>query len=459
MSFISYKQFVRKFYFPLLCKIKREQTLEYLGKLEQSQYLSGEEIKKMQWSRLQRLITHAYENTLYYKRLFNNAELKPDDIKTYEDFLNIPLLSKENVRNHQKEFLDRTHRGKFYKTITSGSEGLSLKLFYDRDFKSWVSAAQWRARRWFGVDIGDKEVAFWGRPLESSFERLVGPYKARMRNIMLISPFDVSKKRLDAHRRKIRGFRPDYMYGYALSIYKLAEYIKQAGKEKKDSFGYKAIFTTSETLFKHQENLIEEAFGCKVAQEYGCAEAGIIAHECPQGNMHITSENLLVEFLKDGQPALPGEFAEVVVTSLNNFYMPLIRYKIGDMGARLDHQCRCRRGLPIMRLDTAKVTSTIITSKGKTFSSELLDYINLELIKKGIKGIRQFRIIQIAPAAFEVEIVKQQPFLPESVDYFRKKMREFFGMDIKIDVKFVEKISRDKSGKIHYFISRIATQQ
>ena len=134
MSFISYKQFVRKFYFPLLCKIKREKTLECLGKLEQSQYLSGNEIKKMQWNWLQRLITHSYENTLYYKRLFNNAQLKPDDIKTYEDFLNIPLLSKENVRNHQKEFLDRTYRGKFYRTITSGSEGLALEFFYDTGF-------------------------------------------------------------------------------------------------------------------------------------------------------------------------------------------------------------------------------------------------------------------------------------------------------------------------------------
>ncbi|MFH2137098.1 MAG: hypothetical protein ABII88_01150 [Candidatus Omnitrophota bacterium] len=448
-----YDKIVKHIYYPLMQKIKGQKVISYAQKLEKSQWNTADVLEKEQWDNLKRLIDSAGKNVPYYKRIFKEEGIDTKNIKNYSDFRRIPCLEKDTVQQNFKELINPDYKEGFYRTKTSGSTGRVLELLHSIEVTSWIFAGQKRAQKWFDVEVGDKALFIWGRPLDSRFQELAGYIKTRLKNIILISAFELTEANLKKQWQKIKHFKPKYIYGYASSIFKLAEYVQKTDKQAE--FSSKAVFTTAETLFNYQREVIEAVFDCPVAQEYGCAEVGAFAYECPQKNMHIYAENVFVEVLKNGQPAAAGETGEIVITSLNNYCMPFIRYRVGDMGSYLDKECACGRKLPLLDLKVAKVTDMVVTAGGEVFSSELFDYINLELKKKQITGIGQFRVTQENQEAFAVEIVKQEPFSEQAIDFFRKKMMEFFGNNIKIEFIFKKEIPRDKTGKMRYFISKL----
>jgi phenylacetate-CoA ligase len=370
-------------------------------------------------------------------------------MKYLRDFPRIPLLNKEAVRGNFADLRNPDFQGNYYRAHTSGSTGSSLEILHSADFVSWVDAGQWRAREWFGVDIGQRSLYLWGLPLDSLWKAKGALLKARIKNIMVVSAFELSDITLEMHWKRIQRFKPIYIYGYASSIFRLAQFLKE--RKLSPDFQCKVIITTAETVFEYQKKIIRSVFNCPVVQEYGCSEVGAFAYECPQGNMHIYSENVFVELLKDGLPVPPGKDGVITVTGLNNYCLPLIRYQLDDIGFFPDGDCPCKRGLSLMGLRVGKITDTFVTKSGKIFSSELFDYINLELLKNDISGIRQFRVTRVGVEHFKVEIVKGWPFLGESVEFFLRKMREFCGQEIKVEVYFVDGIPVENNGKLRYF--------
>lgn len=440
--------FARKIYFPLTQRLRSLNVLGALEFLEKTQWYSSGEIKKIQWENLMKILKHAAENIPYYKN-----KISPEKIKSYEDFINIPILTKDDVRENRAEMLYSHYSGYKFKCKTSGSTGLAMEFYTDVNFENYDVASRYRARRWFGVNIGDREVALWGRPVYSRIVKFWGGIKARLQNMYLISAFNLSEDILKYYWRKIKKFKPVFFYGYSTAFAKLAELVK---KEKTKGMKLKAIFLTAETLYDHSRELLKTVFNCPVAIEYGCSETGGFAYECPNGGLHISAENVFVEFLENGKPVKEGETGEIVVTSLTNYYMPFIRYKIGDMGICNNNIiCSCGRKLPLMGLKVAKLSEMIQTKNGKIFSAEIFDYINLALISKNIRGIKQFKVYQNKIDSFLLQIVKDLEFSETSINYFEKKIKEFLGKDININFEFVSEIPRDKTGKLKYFVSKV----
>ncbi|MBU4445200.1 hypothetical protein KJ656_08980 [bacterium] len=445
-----YSKFVRNIYFPVTEFIKGESVRKYLSSLEASQYYSRDELREIQWKKLKNLLDHSYLNIPYYQNLFNKSGIHPNDIKSPEDFSKIPFLTKEAIINHNSEMFDLKYHGKFYSGKTSGSTGIPLKFYCTPEYSSWDWASRWRARNWYGVQIGDPEVAIWGRPLYSKAKRAKDLLKGRFRNTMLISGFEFSEENLERCSKTIIRFNPCYIYGYSASVYQLAQYFKENFKEipLKD---LKAIFVTAETLFPYQRKIVEETFNSPVSNEYGCSEVGGFAYECPHKQWHISTENVYMEFI-----SVNGGPKEIVATSLTNYYMPFIRYRIGDLGKAVDKVCPCGRTLPLMKLHTGKVTDIVQLKNGKTFSSEIFDYLNLALLDKKQQPFKQFQIIQKSESHFEIKFIKGINFTEDSLNLFKKLLLDVV-KDNSINLKYseVEKIPKDQSGKIRYFVSEI----
>ena len=443
-----YNKFVKYLYFPITEKIKGSKLYPYYKILDRTQWLTSKEIQSQQWNKLVKLLNEAKAHVPYYKFLSDTT------INTYKDFGHLPILEKEDIRNNFDNLINQSFAKKYFKSRTSGSTGLSLEFFVSWEAESWVTAGQWRARGWFGIDIGDRGLYIWGRPLESKKDEILAKIKARIKNNLLISAFDLSDDTLEKNWTIIEKFKPVYIYGYASSIFQLANFVKKTNK--KLSFSLKAVFTTAETIFDYQRQTIKEAFHCPVAQEYGAAETGAFGYECPHEHMHLFSENVFVEILNDdNQSVAPTETGKIVITPLHNYCMPLIRYNLGDVGGLVDDACPCKRNSPLLNLKIAKKTDIIITPEGKKFSSELFDYINLELIKNNIKGIKQFRVIQKSRGAFHLEIVKEESYSKTTLELFENQMRKFFGQTVDIKTIFVNDIEREQTGKLRYFISDI----
>ncbi|MFH1783735.1 MAG: hypothetical protein ABH868_02400 [bacterium] len=445
--------FVKYVYFPLTQRLKGQRVSDALELLKKTQNYSPRQMRDLQWERLMTMLEHAAKNVPYYR-----DRISPKDVKSYEDFLKIPFLTKPDIRTHKEELLNSDYKGHKWIARTSGSTGLAVEFFVDSNYCSFDWASRWRGRQWFDVSIGEPEVAMWGRPIYSKFARLWGGVKARLQNMLLLCAFDLTEEKMGFYWEKIKRFQPAFFYGYSTVLARLALFIK--GKEgQAKNLSPKAIFATGETLHQSSRKLLKSVFNCPVAIEYGCSEVGGFAFECPEGGLHISAENVFVEFLNEkNQPVKPGEIGEVVVTSLTNFYMPFIRYKIGDLGSPKDEICPCGRGLPLMELDTAKLEDVILTSKGKVFSSKLFDYINLALMAENIKGIRQFKVYQKRADMFQVEVIKDIEFSDRAVEFFVKKMKEFISEDIEVNIKFVSHIPREKTGKLRYFVSEIGSK-
>jgi phenylacetate-CoA ligase len=152
----------------------------------------------------------------------------------------------------------------------------------------------------------------------------------------------------------------------------------------------------------------------------------------------------------------PGQAGHILVTSFMNRVQPLLRYRIGDYGILLSTPCSCGRGMPLMKLTGAKIIEMIKTENGRIFSAEIIDYINLALMKNSKIGIKQFRVTQKDLRSFLIEVVPDKQFNEQSKILFTKLFLEQIGEDalsLKFDVK--EKIEPLPGGKLLYFQSEI----
>ena len=448
--------FTRYLYWPLVQNIKGEYAARALEELSESQWKSQDELVSRQWQLVRRTVNRAAREVPYYRRTltsigwdFKNTEF------SYEDFLNIPRVEKEDLRDRLSEFLNPNYRGRVTAGRTSGSSGHSLTLYNDSEQETYSEAGRWRAKAWWGIKPGSPQVSIWGRPYTGYKDRIAQQIKSYFMNSLLFSAFDIRQHSLNKIWKKIYHFKPHIIYGYPSAIFALAEYIKN-NKLPGDKLGIKVIMITAESSSFDQRSLIEEIFGCKTANEYGCSETGGFVYECPEGNWHVSSELTFIEFIgQDGEPVSPGDRGEIFLTHLRNNYMPLIRYRVGDIGSPSAGTCDCGRNLPLMEVAVAKESDIIRLANGGAYMSGDLLYINKPVMKAYPSSILQFRVTQKTIDSFEIEIIPGTGQVKKAEQMFAQLMQKQLGKNIQINFKRVPSIERELSGKLRYFVSEI----
>lgn len=425
-----------------------------LKRLEETQWYAREDLKELQWQKLKKLLQHANKYTSYYQKKFKKLGLNPEDIEGPEDLRKFPFLTKDDIRNNLSDLKARNIRH-FVADCTSGSTGTPMTFFKERSTSGYFLAAKYRGHRWHNIDIGDKEVKFWGLPIDQK-PKWREHIKDFILNRTLFVAFDISRETLRQHFKACQRIRPKYMYGYSSALYRFARYLEE---ERIDAarLNLKGVISTSEVLYDFERELIENVFKCRMVNEYGACEAGVMAFECPEGKMHITVENVYLEILKeDGQPAMPGELGEIVVTELNNFAMPFIRYKIGDLAKYVDEEekCKCGRGLPLIGEIVGRALDTAITPAGKLLHAHLFNYIIRSAISHGA-DIKEFKIIQKDKHRLLIRVVASKKLREEYRNYITRQIKNLMGENIKIDFEEVESIPLEKHGKFSFFSSEI----
>lgn len=425
-----------------------------LKTLEKTQWYNREDLKKMQWQKLKKLLNHAYKNTFYYQKQFKKVGLCPEDINGPETFRNLPFLTKDDIRNNFSDLKARNIKH-FVADCTSGSMGTPLTFLKERSASGYFLAAKYRGHRWYNIDIGDREIKFWGLPIDQK-PKLKERVKDFLLNRTLFVAFDISRETLFQHFHTCQKIKPKYLYGYASALYRFAKFLKEEGIDAA-FLNLRAVISTSEVLYGFERELIGSVFGCPVINEYGACEAGVIAFECPEGKMHITMENVYLEILKEnGQPVAPGESGEMVVTELNNFAMPFIRYRIGDLGTYVDEseKCKCGRELLLIGEIVGRALDTVVAPSGKLLHAHTFNYIIRSAINRGA-DIKEFKIVQKDRYKLLIKIVAPRDLNEEHRNYIAEQITDFMGEGIKIEFEQVESIPLEKSGKFSFFVSEI----
>lgn len=427
------------------------QTYRHLADLER---WSREKIVAAQWMRVRQMAHHAYQTIPYYRTLFDERGLSPDQINTPEDYLRIPILTKDALRANLEQLVDRSGDPKrLRRSATGGSTGEPTP-YYHGFAQAIVSAAvTYRNMRWAGWEFGDRIMRLWGSAFDvSRSQARRGRINNTVRNTRVIAAFDLSREAMSGYARDIAAFKPDLIVGYVDAMYLLASYLLD--NDVQLGFKPKAIITSAGTLYDYQRQSIQTAFGCPVFNRYGGRELGDIAHECDEhAGLHINAGMIYVEVIRDGRPCQPGEEGELILTSLANFEMPFLRYAIGDRGiwADPDRICGCGRGLPLLAAVTGRVQDIIVMSGGRMISGAFFPHLFKE-----VANLRQFQVIQENERELLIKVAPLAPNQPIGLDFARAKIAQYLDPEITVNFEIVDVISPGPSGKLRPVISHVA---
>jgi phenylacetate-CoA ligase len=288
----------------------------------------------------------------------------------------------------------------------------------------------------------------WGSPIELGAQDRMRLLRDRLLRTKLLPAFDMSLANLDRFVAEIRARRPRMLFGYPSALAKVAAHAKARG-QRLDDLGVRVVFVTSEMLYDHQHELIGKAFGCKVANGYGGRDAGFIAHQCPQGGMHISAEDIVVEIVgPGGEPVADGEPGEIVVTHLATRDFPFIRYRTGDIGILAQRMCACGRSLPLLEEIQGRSTDFVIAADGTVMHGLALIYILRDL-----PGIASFKIVQESRQRIWVQIVAAADFPSAMEQRIRDGFRARLGASVEVTIERVDVIEPERSGKFRYVVS------
>ncbi len=446
-----YTRFVSGVLFPLHERLKHHDTVPVRRRLEQTQWWPPEQLQALQVERLRTLLTHAGRHVPYYRDLFARLGFDPAAVTAVTGLQCLPFLTKSLIRAHTDALKADDARG-LARFNTGGSSGEPLIFFIGHERVSHDVAAKWRATRWWGVDIGDPEIVVWGSPIELGAQDRVRALRDKLLRTELLPAFEMSEAKLDGFVAAIRARRPKMLFGYPSALSHIARHAERSG-QRMDDLGIRVAFCTSERLYDDQRATIERLFGCKVANGYGGRDAGFIAHECPEGGMHLTAEDLIVEIVgPDGRVLPPGEAGEIIVTHLATREFPFIRYRTGDVAVLDDGRCACGRGLPLLKEIQGRTTDFVVAADGTVMHGLALIYILRDL-----PGVRQFKIVQEDLLRTRILLVTEGVFRSDLRNHIVEQARARLGRQVEVLVEQVAEISPERSGKFRYVVSHVGT--
>lgn len=435
--------------YPLHERLRGRRTLAERDTLLHLAGLPADALRRSCAARLRAVLRFAGRHLPYYRELFAQRGLDPGAADPYAELAKLPLLSKQDVRAHQERMVCRQAPGGLIRHSSGGTSGDTLHFYIDRVRQAEPLAARLFMQSLFGLRPGDRRVYLWGSPLEASGRRL-RRWRDRLLNELLLDAFELAPAERDAHLAAIRRFRPRLIYGYPSALALLARHAARRGAVR----GFERLelaVLTGEQVAPDQAALVRQAFGCRVASEYGSREVGLIAHDCPQGRMHLISPHVHVEVVADGRPAPPGRCGEIVCTTLNTRAQPLIRYRLGDAGALLTEPCPCGLPLPLIRLEGGKITGFIALPGGRLCHGAVTSHL-----LRDQAGIVEFKTHQRRLEEFEVLLVVDEHFDQATIGRLRRRYRELFGPRVRVHCRLVARIPPDPSGKRRYVVSDVA---
>ena len=433
--------------------ISHRPTFSYVAELEKSQWLSRSDLEALQLAKLERLLANALEHSPWHAERIRAAGLDPSENGglTLADLRRLPTMNKQDASANRERLVWRGVPGGVFKYNTGGSSGATLIFFFGRERQASDAAGRIRARRWWGVEFGEPEVFLWGAPVELNKTDRIKTLRDRLLNQLVLNAFEMSVANMDTYIEAIQRFDPACMYGYASSMALLAGRVRERGLKLKLP-RLKVICTTGEPLFPHQRELISEVFGVPVANEFGSRDVGLTALESPAGQMLLLSESIILEVLDpDGHPVAPGEVGEAVMTGLCSSAQPFIRYRTGDMVRASDEPCKQGRGLHVLGEVIGRSTDFIVRADGTVMHALAIIYVF-----RAVPGVQEFKFIQHTTEDAEALVVPSPVWEDAMRERIVAGVRARLGDSVRVDVKTVEQIPPDASGKFRYVVSHVS---
>jgi phenylacetate-CoA ligase len=417
---------------------------ELLRQFEARTFVSREEIEALRDERLRWFVAYCAANVPYYQRRFRELGLDPREIRSLGDLKALPILTKDEVRDHHAELTSHhgPRRGKVV-VHTSGSTGSGLRFPTTVGALREQWAVWWRYRRWHGIERGTWCALFAGRsivPITQSrppFWRYNLPGRQ-----MLFSAYHMSRPNIDAYLTELRRKQPPWFHGYPSLLALVADRALETGFD----LGYPVRWITigAENLLAHQAELIERAFGVRPKEHYGSTEATANVSECPNGVLHVDEDFAATEFV----PSEAHGGSLVVGTNFTNVATPLIRYELDDFATVPGAACACGRpGRSVTSIDGRREDYVILRNGARLG--------RVDHIFKDMVNIREAQIYQSHPGEIVARVVRRPTYGPADEELLLREARKRLGDDTYFRVEYVDGLPRSSRGKLRLVISDV----
>ncbi len=445
---------------PLTELISGTDIIKQYKLLKGSEYWSRDQIENFQNNKLKELFIHCFKNVVYYQRLFKQYGVDIDSKYMYDEIKKLPILTKKDIIKNYNDLISADYKSRRYTTgATGGSTGEPLKFLFDLKTQSAGWASAFRGFEYVGYNLGDKIYTFSGYSLVKNRKVLSKQFvwERLIMNNYKYSSINVNEEKLFYFYNELVKLNPRIIRGYPSSIYVLAKFIKLHSLK---SPKIKCIFSTGEVLLNEYKSLIEEVFNTKVYNGYGAGDGGFNSFECKhQKGMHISEENAYIEIVKNDKVCENNQIGDVIVTSLNNYVFPFIRYKVGDMAYIKDALCDCGRNTKLFGEILGRSGKILYTKQGNPVSPTSLDVIIFKGFNDGdeesvaiYNKIEKFHFEQDNKGDLVIKLKLRENKDFHLFDYLVENFSSVF-RESQIKIEFVDEIKAMNSGKEDFITS------
>ncbi len=441
-----YGDIIKNIYFPLIKNFTDVDICSAYEELKACQWKSKEELEERSWKKMKYILKYSYDNIPIYRKKFDDVGITPGDIKNRDDLLKLPVIRKDDFRNNFPDgVLSKViSSDRYVYDHTSGSTGAPFLFVRDKNATGKTIASNMLLFEWAGLKIGMRSARVWGI-FDRSLQTML--WERFIRRRMTIDAFQIRKHNIDNFIQKLENYNPVSILGYTASMVKLSKHIESM--EKRPVFNNLcSVIVMAETLTEDGRTSIQDNFGCKVFNSYGSREIPNIAQECEnQKGLHINTDNVFLEVIKDDGHASYGEKGEIVVTDLNNFAMPFIRYSMGDIGSLIEEQCPCKMGFPLLKSVEGRINDNIKLPSGNIITS-MYFYMNFGMNYADF--VKQFQVIQNRSDQLIINISPTENYNDPIGEKIRNEILNDIGTNdnITVVINIVDEILPEKSGKI-----------
>ena len=419
-----------------------------LNQIYDAEDMSRENVDALQFTRLKTILNEAYLHVPYYQRLFHEHGLLPDNFGDLSDLEKLPILDKEIYRNNSEKFLSKNPaRQTYLHQNTSGSTGSPLSIPLDEETYKFAMALLVYHENINGIEFGERRATFAGRMIQKLSDNS-GPFYRynSSENQYLFSSYHINDDNIKIYIESLNKIRPAELIGYPSSLYNLAACLSSAGL--KPDFQPKLIVTNSETLLIWQKEFIEDVFSCEIRDYYGTAEYLVFASQCGYANYHINPNLGIVECVDEYGKSVVDIEGDIICTTLTNFSMPLLRYRIGDRGILSSELCSCGRQTKILSKIVGRTDDYVICQDNTKIG-------RMDHIYKGLNGIKESQIIQHKDRSCTIKLVKSSSDIKLNESKLLQNFHSRTGNSLKVKIKYVEKIARGNNGKFRAVINEM----
>jgi len=414
--------------------------LRYLAQANRFQWKSLEEIRAVQYQKLRATLEHAEAEVPLYRERFKEAGVKASDLRSLEDLQHFPMVKREEIiAAYPEGCLSRKPTDRDTVFRTSGTSGAFMSIAYSEDGHDFLDAIYARSLFSTGYRPWDRIAYYWWENKKTRFYEYFGLMR---KHFFKVGPDP------RVHLKELQELQPRVIYNFPSLMLMIARLVEREG------FGGlrpEIIICHGELMPRETQDEIARIFQCPVWNQYGSQEFNRMGWNCGETqSLHMDADSVVIEVLHGDTPAPPGEEGDLVVTGLANTLMPLIRYRIGDMGRLIEEPCTCGRGLPLFEVTEGRRDDLIQLPNGNTIGPRAI-----APRVEDLHGFNQYRIIQDKLDHLQVSLVLDEEAQEDTTQQVEAVLRELMGEEMKITLQTVDEISLSSRGKLRKVVSEI----